>query len=274
MKRRWLALALALCAPALAQAQSPAQAQAQSQDAQKVLQCMRANVPQRLSIKSLELTAFDRVGGSRTLKGRMYLARDRGPTGKELISAALYIDLPVELKGAAYLVKETDDYLRDGMFVFLPAVKRVRRITGTFADGALLGTNFSYFDFKQLQNAFSDVSAKYEATGDVHGRAAHVLSYTVLEGTETRYTGGKLWIDQEACVVVKGEFHEAGGRIAKQFSSPPGALRRAGATWYLSDTEMREPGTGTRSTARVTKVDTESAVPNRYFDPTLFHHTP
>ena len=50
----------------------------------------------------------------------------------------------------------TDDYLRDGMFVYLPAVKRVRRVTGTFADGALMGTNFSYFDFKQLQNTFGD----------------------------------------------------------------------------------------------------------------------
>jgi hypothetical protein len=263
MKCRWLLLVLALGGPAQAQDQ-----------AQKVLECMRANVPQRLSIKGLELTAFDRAGGARTLKGRLYVGRDKGQGGKELISAAMYIDQPAELKGAAYLVKETDDYLRDGMFVYLPAVKRVRRVTGTFADGALLGTNFSYFDFKQLQNAFSDISAKYDATGEVHGRPTHVLSYTVLEGTETRYTGGRLWVDQEACVVVKGEFLEARGRVAKQFSSPPGALRRAGATWYLAETEMQEPGTGTRSTARVTKVDTTAAVPNRYFDPNLFYLSP
>lgn len=268
MKIRWLWLTLALCGPA--QAQDPAR----DDPARKVLECMRANVPQRLSIKGLELTAFDRAGGSRTLKGRLYVGRDKGAGGRDLISAALFVDLPAELKGAAYLVKETDDYLRDGMFVYLPAVKRVRRITGTFADGALLGTNFSYFDFKQLQNAFSDVSAKYEATGDVNGRPAHVLSYTVLEGAETRYTGGKLWIDQQACVVVKGEFHEAGNRVAKRFSSPPGALRQAGATWYLAESEMQEPASGARSTARVAKVDTQSPVPNRYFDPTLFYLSP
>lgn len=281
MKMRWLWVALALCGTAQAQSPAPSPAPAQtpaqapSHDAaQKVLDCMRANVPQRLSIKGLELTSFDRVGGSRTLKGRLYMGRDRNAGGKELISAALYVDLPAELKGAAYLVKETDDYLRDGMFVYLPAVKRVRRVTGTFADGALLGTNFSYFDFKQLQNAFSDVTAKYEAVADVHGRPAHVLSYTVLEGTETRYTGGRLWVDQEACVVVKAEFHEAGGRVAKRFSSPPGALRRSGAAWYLAESEMQEPAAGTRSTARITRVDTQAAVPNRYFDPNLFYLSP
>jgi len=267
MKIRWLGLVLALCAPAHAQAPSQG-------DAQKVMECMRANVPQRLSIKALELTAFDRTGGSRTLKGRLYAGRDKGAGGRELISASLHVDLPPELKGAAYLVKETDDYLRDGMFVYLPAVKRVRRVTGTFADGALLGTSFSYFDFKQLQNAFSDVAAKLEGVADVNGRQSHVLSYTVLEGAETRYTGGRLWVDQEACVVVKGEFHEGGGRIAKQFSSPPGALRRAGPTWYLAEGEMREPGAGARSTLRLAKVDTQAAVPNRYFDPNLFHLSP
>jgi hypothetical protein len=263
MKIRWLGLALALCGPAQAQDQ-----------AQNVLDCMRANVPQRLSVKGLELTAFDRGGGSRTLKGRLYVGRDKGPSGKDLISATLFVDLPPELKGAAYLVKETDDYLRDGMFVYLPAVRRVRRVTGTFADGALLGTNFSYFDFKQLQNAFSDVSAKYEAAADVNGRPAHVLSYTVLEGAETRYTGGKLWIDQQACVVVKGEFYEAGSRVAKRFGSPPGALRQSGPTWYLAESEMQEPASGTRSTVRVTKLDTQGAVPNRYFDPNLFYLSP
>jgi len=263
MKHRWIVLALCI-APFLA---LPARAQ---EATQKVVECMRANVPQRLSIKSIELTAYDRSGGSRTMKGRMYMAREEGGKPGGVISASLYIDLPVELKGAAYLVKETDDYLRDGMFVYLPAVRRVRRVTGSFADGALMGTNFSYFDFKQLQNAFSDVTGKYEGQADVNGRPTHVLGFTTLEGTETRYTGGKLWIDQEACVVVKGEFYE-NSKVVKSFTSPQGSLRKTGATWYLSEVEMQEPGAGTRTIARVGKLDTKTQLPKRYFDPNAFH---
>jgi Outer membrane lipoprotein-sorting protein len=261
MKRIWMGLALLLAGAAHAQ-----------DDARKVLECMRANMPAQLAIRSLELVAHDRTGGTRTIKGHLYMAKSRAAeAGKDLISAALYIDLPMELKGAAYLVKETDDYLRDGMFVYLPAVKRVRRITGTFADGALMGTNFSYFDFKQLQNAFSDVSATREGTADVHGRRAHVLVYKVLEGTETRYTGGKLWVDEEACVVVKGEFYEANRRLAKTFTSPAGALKKVDGAWYLSEVEMQEPATGSKTIARIGKLDTKAQVPTRYFDPNLFH---
>jgi hypothetical protein len=262
MNHRWSLLALFVALPLHAQ-----------DAAQKVVECMRANVPQHLSIKSLELTAYDRGGGSRTMKGRLYMGREAGTKAGGLISAALYIDLPVELKGAAYLVKETDDYLRDGMFVYLPAVRRVRRITGTFADGALMGTNFSYFDFKQLQNAFSDVNGKYEGQADVNGRPAQVLSFTILEGTETRYTGGRVWVDQESCVVVRGEFYE-GNKVVKAFTSPQGALRKADKTWYLSEVEMQEPGAGTRTIARVAKLDTKSPLPGRYFDPNSFHLSP
>ena len=263
MRHVWLVLGLALLPAGAAHAQD---------DARKVVECMRANVPAHLAIRSLELVAHDRTGGTRTMKGRLFMSKVKAAeAGKDLISASLYIDLPMELKGAAYLVKETDDYLRDGMFVYLPAVKRVRRITGTFADGALMGTNFSYFDFKQLQNAFSDVSASREGTEDVHGRRAHVLAYTVLPGTETRYTGGKLWVDEEACVVVKGEFYEANRRLAKSFTSPAGALKKADGAWYLAEVEMREPGTGSKTIARVSKLDTKAEVPSRYFDPNLFH---
>lgn len=260
MKLRWILLGLVAVAP-LAQAQDPAQ---------KVVECMRANVPRQLAIKSLELTSYDRTGGTRTLKGHMYMTKETGARPGGLISASLYIDLPNELKGAAYLVKETDDYLRDGMFVYLPAVKRVRRVTGTFADGALMGTNFSYFDFKQLQNAFSDLTAKYEGKAEVNKRPAHVLAFTVLEGTETRYTGGRLWVDEEACLVVKGEFNE-GSKVVKTFTSSEGALRKADATWYLAEVEMNEPGAGTRTIARVAKLDTKAELAKRYFDPNAFH---
>lgn len=261
MKHRWMLLALLLVGTAHAQ-----------DETQKVVDCMRANVPARLAIRSLELISHDRTGGTRTMKGRLFMSKARtAGMGKDLISAALYIDLPMELKGAAYLVKETDDYLRDGMFVYLPAVKRVRRITGTFADGAMMGTNFSYFDFKQLQNAFSDLTARHEGSAEVHGRRAHVLAFTVLEGTETRYTGGKMWVDEEACVVVKGEFYEANRRVAKTFSSPAGALKKVDGAWYLAEVEMQEPGVGTKTIARVGKPDTKSNIPGRYFDPNLFY---
>jgi hypothetical protein len=237
--------------------------------AQDVLKCMRANVPAQLAISDLRLTVYDRGGGDRTLKGRLYSSRDEA---SGLMNATLQIDSPPEMKGAAYLVRETKDYLRDGMFVFLPAVRRVRRVSGTFADASLLGTNFSYFDFKQLQNAFGDLEGTLEAPGEVHGRPAHVLSFKPTEGMETRYTQVRAWIDQEACVGVRAEFLE-GSRVAKELSSPAGALKKSGRTWHLTELEMKDSFSGTRTVLRMNKLDSDNPVPSRYFDATTFYMT-
>ena len=244
--------------------------------AQKVMDCVRANVPPRLTIGSLELVTYDRVGGSRTLKGRMFTSREAaGEQGRSggLMNAALRIDAPAEFKGAAYLVRETDDYLKDGMFVYLPSVKRVRRVTGTFADASLMGTNFSYFDFKQLQNAFGDLEAKVDGSEHVNGRPAHVLLFKAKPGAETKYTSVKAWIDVEACVAVRGEFYE-GRKLAKELSSPAGSLKQSGRTWYASEIEMRDPNTGTRTVLRMDKLDSEKQQSARYFDPNGFHLGP
>jgi len=234
--------------------------------AQKVMQCMRANVPAHLSIGSAELTRYDRTGGAFTLQGRLFSAR-----GKDgLTTATLYIDAPADYKGSAYLAKETRDYLRDGMFVYLPAVKRVRRISGNFADGALMGTNFSYLDFKEMQNAFGDLSAKLEAEAEVNGRPAYVLAFAALPGIETRYTSVRAWVDKEACVAVKAEFSD-GQRVAKVLSSPPGAVKKSGKTWYVAEIEMKDASDGTRSVLKLDKLDSVSELSAQYFDPNAFY---
>jgi hypothetical protein len=237
--------------------------------ARKVLDCVRANVPPQLSIERIELTVHDRGGGSRQLTGRLFVRKE----ASGLLAGTLRVDGPAEFKGAAYLVRETEDYLRDGMFVYLPGVKRVRRVTGTFADASLMGTNFSYFDFKQLQNAFGDLSGTLEGSEPVNGRPAHVMSFQVLPGAETRYTGVRVWFDQQACVGVRAEFRE-NKRVVKELNSLPGSLKQAGGTWYVSEIEMRDLPAGTRTVLRMGGLDPKTPPPARYFDPNSFYLGP
>ena len=72
--------------------------------AAKVMECMRANVPPQLSIGMLELTVYDRTGGSRQLKGRMFPRKEQGGA-RGLRHASLRIDAPAEFKGAAWATR-------------------------------------------------------------------------------------------------------------------------------------------------------------------------
>jgi hypothetical protein len=260
MKR--FALLLLMLTAGAAQAQDPASA---------VLGCMRANVPETVRVDDFQFAVSDRQGEARVLKGHLYFRHDKPGNGDPgFMHAMLRIDQPNEFKGASYLVKETDDYLRDGMFVYLPAVRRVRRVTGSAADASLLGTSFSYFDFKQFANAFGDLVASLEAPETIDGRMLNVLSFKTLPGAETRYSGVRVWVDQKSCVPLKAEFSE-GNKVRKRLTGSADKLKQANAYWYLTEAQMEDLVDGTTTIVRMNKVTPGGELAARYFDATAFY---
>ena len=260
MKRLALLCTLLLCAPAQAQ-----------ESAEKILQCMRENFPTAMRVQQMALTATNAAGDSKTLKGRLFVMREpaaNSPHG--LLRAMLKIDEPQNLRGAAYLVRETDDFLRDGMFVYLPAVNRVRRVTGNFADGSLMGTDFSYYDFKQLQGAFGDMSGLLERSEELDGRKVDVLLFKALPAVDTRYSGVRAWVDQQTCVPLRADFLE-GDKVIKRMTAPAKGLQQSGRWWYAAEIEMHALGTGTRSTLRIGEVTSGGELSSAYFSPHSFH---
>lgn len=236
----------------------------------ELLGCMRANIPPSVQVQRLELASTNNIGDTRTLHGRLSAMREPRAGGPGLLRAVLRVDAPPNLAGAAYLVRETEDYLRDGMFVYLPAVRRVRRVTGTFADGALMGTDFSYYDFRQLQSAFGDMSAELEEPLEIDGRRTNGLLFKPLAAAETRYSHVRAWIDHETCVPLKVNFYER-GEIRKQLTSPASSLKQAAERWYASELVMRDLLDQSHTVLRVLELTTDADIDAGRFRPGSFY---
>jgi hypothetical protein len=236
----------------------------------EIVSCMRDNIPSAMRVQKIELESVDRSGETRTLKGRLYGTSEQDASGKSMLRAMLRIDSPADLAGAAYLVRESEGYLKDGMYVYLPSVRRVRRVTGTFADGALLGTNFSYNDFKQLEGAFGDLKPELEPMEEVDGRKAYVLMFKGQTGENARFRAVRAWVDRKTCVPLRADFFE-GDAVRKQLRGSADSLRQSGKYWYLSEMEMRDLRENTRTVLRVHEAKGEDKLPKRYFDPNLFY---
>lgn len=240
----------------------PAQADAA---AQKLLDCMHANIPDSLRIQSIELTATDRSGADRVLRGKIYAMNEKG-----LSRAMLRIEGPPDLSGAAYLMRESASSSANEIFFFLPAMSRVRRISGSSADASLLGTDFSYNDMKEVQSAFSGSQAKVERAETLDQRGVQVLALTPLAGATTRYSGLRAWIDNKSCIALKVEFYEAGA-LRKLLTAPPEALQQSGKYWYLSEMQMRDMKENTKTQLKVVGVNSGGELPSRLFDPHSFY---
>jgi hypothetical protein len=155
--------------------------------------------------------------------------------------------------------------------VYLPSVKRVRRISTDFADSSLLGTNFSYYEFKQMTNAFNGLNPQAEPDSELDGRDVHAISFHARpDDADAIYSSVRVWVDEKTCVPLKTEFYR-GEEVRKRFSAKPGALKKAGKLWYLSDIEMRDLIDNTKTDLRILKMTDEKELPLRLFDPNTFY---
>ena len=229
----------------------------------KLMSCMRANIPQTLRIQEFDLAATDRAGGTRLLRGRLYAKRE-----DEKLRAMLRLTAPNDVNGASYLMREGEK--SDDMYVFLPALNKVRRITGGSSDGPLFGTDLSYADIKQIHNAFSGNQPIIEAAEKLDGRSVKRLSVVPHQEAGSRYSRIRAWVDDESCVALKVEFLE-GSSVRKRLTGPAKALERSGSYWYLSEATMEDLKEGSRTRLKITGVKSGVEMANRFFDTRNFY---
>lgn len=234
----------------------------------KVLDCMRSNVPSALRVQDIELTTSDRSGGERSLKGKLYGLREKDSAGNNRVRVMLRVNGPANLAGSAFLVRETANYAKEGMYVYLPSVRRVRRVSGELADGALLGSDFSYADFRQLQNVFDGYTASQEAPAQIEQRPVYVLSFK--PEAKSGYSRVRAWVDQKTCVPLKLEFYE-NQQLRKQLSAPVSGLRQANNYWYPGEVEMQDLKSGTKSLLRAVVSTSPDKLSPAYFSPSMFY---
>jgi hypothetical protein len=252
---RGLWLLLAFCACATAQAQDAA--------VNKILDCMRANIPPTVRIQTVEISAVDRTGGERVLKGRLFGTRDN-----DRVRVMMRIEAPQDLAGASYLVREGEK--SDEMYLYLPALRKVRRITGAALDGQLWGTDLSYNDFKQIQNAFTGANTLLEGAAQLEQRPVNILTFEPRKEDGTRYKKIRTQVDQKSCVALRVEFFDPAG-VRKVLAVKPADLKQSGSHWYASDIEVSDLKNQTRTRVRVTGVAAGDKLASRYFNPSTFY---
>lgn len=238
-------------------------AQAADPKLDALLACARANVPQTIQVKDVELHSKDRAGGERKIKARLYATRE-GEFARVMVS----IQSPPDLARAAYLVREGAK--SDEMYVYVPSLNKTRRILGGSGDSSLWGTDLSYNDIKQIENAFNGGNAKLEAPQPIEGRATNVVAFTPRPGEVSRFSQMRAWLDDKACVPLKLEFTE-GTVVRKRFTVLAKDLKQSGTYWYAQEAVMEDLKDRTSTRLKVAQVTQDMKLPARLFSSSSFH---
>ena len=113
-------------------------------------------------------------------------------------------DAPRDIKGTAFL-SYTHALAPDDQWLYLPALKRVKRIASANKSGPFVGSEFAYEDITSQE--VEKFTYKYLRDDRLHGRATFVVeAYPAYENSG--YTREIIWLDQEMYQALRVEYFD------------------------------------------------------------------
>ncbi|MFK7887901.1 MAG: outer membrane lipoprotein-sorting protein [Gammaproteobacteria bacterium] len=116
----------------------------------------------------------------------------------------IVFDDPADVKGTA-LLTHSHKAGPDDQWLFLPALKRTKRISSSNKSGPFVGSEFAYEDLSSQE--IEKYTYKYLRDEDIDGRAHFVMERYPVD-KKSGYTRQMVWIDQEHYRVVKVDFYD------------------------------------------------------------------
>ncbi|MDH3452572.1 MAG: outer membrane lipoprotein-sorting protein, partial [Gammaproteobacteria bacterium] len=120
-------------------------------------------------------------------------------------------DRPADVKGTAFLT-HSHTTKPDDQWIYLPALKRVKRISSKNKSGPFMGSEFAYEDIASQE--IDKYTYKYLRDEDIDGRKAFVVE----QYPTYKYSGYKrriVWIDQERYIPLRVEFYDRKDALLK-----------------------------------------------------------
>ncbi|HSW13647.1 MAG TPA: outer membrane lipoprotein-sorting protein [Solimonas sp.] len=224
--------------------------------------CLAANLPQHSLAQDLVMTQTDATGAQRKLVGTWYWQR----SGQQH-RATLRLSAPADLAGASYLFLTGG--ARETFYVYLPAVRKVRQVTGATVAQSLFGSGLSAFDLKFLFSGLQGGRFSRIGTAMVKGRPAEQWRYLPPAGPDILYDRLDLSIDNAWCLPLKADLY--GGVPWKTLELDPASVKQVNGRWTpgrATLTDLRER-TSTLIELRTEKVDVPLAAglfrPNQFY---------
>jgi outer membrane lipoprotein-sorting protein len=245
-------VAIALVAPATAAAPTPeARGLAIAQEAE------RRDAGFSDFSADVEMVLRDRHGGEsrRALRVRtLEVARD----GDKLL---VLFDKPRDVRGTAFLSFTHSDG-PDDQWLFLPALRRVKRIASNNKSGPFVGSEFAYEDLASQE--VDKYRYRYLRDEVIDGQPAYVVERRPVD-SRSGYRRHITWIDKKHYRVLKVVFHDRGDRVLKTLTYA-GYRRYADKHWRADRMRMVNHQTGKSTVLSWRNYRFKSGLDSRDFD--------
>jgi hypothetical protein len=209
------------------------------------------------------LKLASKAGATKERKLVRYLLSGAGDLDKILVR----FTAPRDVENTGLLTWEGKDG-NDDQWLYLPTVKKPKRIAASGKKNRFMGTDFAYEDLRP-ENVAANTYAMI-GTEVLDGVAYFVIDATPAterQASDSGYSRRRIWVRKDTLVTVKREYYDKAGKLEK-VETHRKLVNVAGPVWRADEIEMQDVVNGTR-----TLITVESRAVNRGLKDDFFTET-
>lgn len=203
------------------------------------------------------MTLRNRHGDESIRKNRIKTLEVIGDGDKSVI----VFDTPADIKGTAFLT-HSHPLTSDDQWLYLPALKRIKRISSSNKSGPFMGSEFAYEDIASQE--VEKYRYKYLKDEQIDGFDTYVLEQ-YPEYKNSGYTRQIVWMDKKMYQPIKIVFYDRKNSLLKTLSYS-GYQQYASKYWRPDSMEMVNHQTGKSTTLIWANYKFQSGFSSRNFD--------
>ncbi len=217
-----------------------------------------AYIPNLTTLLSVKLISAN--GDIREIKADAYQKN----IDDNLVSRLFIFNYPPSVRGTGLLINSFLDGSENVMWIYLPAVKRVKRIAlSTSGGGYFMGSDFSYSDF--ISKSGNDYTHEYLGEDTLNGTVCYLVKEygsTLQKRQDSKVSYMIDYFRKDDFIIFGRDYYDLAGELVKEYRVKDVIV--LGQYIYPTVIEMKNVQTGHRSIIEMTDVSTEE-IPDRYF---------
>ncbi|MCY7294079.1 outer membrane lipoprotein-sorting protein [Alteromonas sp. a30] len=219
-------------------------------------------------ISNLKMTMVNKDGTARMREALAYRKNFEGERRTFLVFKS-----PANVDGTSFLTydyKETDR--EDDQWLYLPSLRKVRRISSSDRGDYFLGTDFTYEDIKKsgkIEIADYDFTLhglEHVKLGDDQIKAIKIQAIPKSEDIERELGFGKsiLWVNPVNWIIVRVDYEDRKGRPLRTYVATE--IRKVEGVWSKHQVEVQNHKTGHYSRFEFSNLDYKTVINDGRFN--------
>lgn len=177
----------------------------------------------------------------------------------DIEKSTMFFKSPADVKNTSFMNYSYDDDRDNDQWLYLPALKKVKRISGGSKDDYFMGSDFTYEDMEK-RNPNKD-NHKLLKTETLEGETCYVVESTPKE--EGQYSKRIAWVIKDKWIPLKIEFYDEDEELLKILSITK--YEELSGCWTIITQLMENVQREHKTVISLTDIKIENGIGDVYF---------